>query len=1011
MHRRFTSRSLPTPRALLIVVILVSGLLSARIGLSQVASSPDLQDGLRLRSPLDDPFGTDDTPTDTASSTRESLRASDNTSLRDDPMATPQESLSMTLTTNQIIRLIQERPEVAVDLKHLMAEYFLKRRISVQEDSITDEILFSNLASNPALRHSVSVWLRARGYVDGAAFDEAEGLQQQLQPAAGLQPEASPPGSSMAPESRNAARMLFDLPDDSELVPEDPSATPLMRSDLQSTEAPVLSTPSDSKPVQRRPETDPDKKPLARKEQEPALLHRPAPYNLQSLRDLYTQLPEETEKLTTFGSDLFTPRGPVARQAPIDLPIGPDYVLGPGDTLTVSLWGGVTQSVTRVVTPDGAVVLPEAGPVQVAGLTLGHAETIIQNTLARQFREARVVVSIARLRTIRVYVLGDVLRPGAYDITSLSTPLNALYAAGGPTKSGSMRAIRHMRGHSLICEVDLYDFLRKGVDAGAERLQAGDTILVPPVGAVAQVAGMVKRPAVYEFKQPSTLAEIIDNAGGLKPEAAIGHIRIERIDAAGHRATTEIDLPANVANASARQQMESFAIRDGDRIVVAPVLPYSERVIYTSGHFARPGRMPFHDEMTLANVIRSSTDLLPEPSSIGEIIRLVPPDLHPEAVQFSVSEVLAGSAAPRLQPFDTILVRGRYEADAPRVTIRGEVLKPGAYALTEGMTAAQLVRIAGGFKRSALLQDADLASYEVREGTHIVGQRRTVAIGEAVLHEDRAADVVLMPGDVLTVHQISGWNDIGASVTLTGEVVYPGTYGLQEGETLSSVIRRAGGFRTTAYPEGAIMVRQQVKQLELKSRAELIRQIETTSAGARVGSSATGGDENGTLQLVIQQQNQILQRLRAEPVVGRLVINISSDIDRWQKTPADIQMRAGDAINIPKRPGFVLVTGQAYNTSAISFEPGKNAGWYLRHAGGATDMAARKEIFVVRANGLVIGRRSGDWNENVLSTRMDPGDVVVVPQKIVGGSVVWKNTLAAAQVVSSIAFTAALALK
>jgi protein involved in polysaccharide export with SLBB domain len=328
------------------------------------------------------------------------------------------------------------------------------------------------------------------------------------------------------------------------------------------------------------------------------------------------------------------------------------------------------------------------------------------------------------------------------------------------------------------------------------------------------------------------------------------------------------------------------------------------------------------------------------------------------------------------------------------------------------MSAAQLVRIAGGFKRDALLENADLASYEIKDGKQVVSLRRTVAIGRAVNSLDPDADVLLKSGDVLTVHQVSGWNDIGASVTLAGEVTYPGTYGLQEGEKLSSVIRRAGGFRTTAYPDGAVLVRKQVKELEEKSRSELIRQIETTSVAGSLGQNVSGsGDDAATLQLLIQQQNQVLQRLRSQQAVGRLVIKISSDIASWANTTADIELRSGDVLTIPKRPGFILVTGQVYNASAITYVPGKDADWYLRRAGGATDLANRKEIFVIRANGLVVGRRSGEWyHDEVLSTRLNPGDVVVVPQKIVGGSVFWKNMLATAQVVSSIAFTAALAL-
>jgi protein involved in polysaccharide export with SLBB domain len=402
--------------------------------------------------------------------------------------------------------------------------------------------------------------------------------------------------------------------------------------------------------------------------------------------------------------------------------------------------------------------------------------------------------------------------------------------------------------------------------------------------------------------------------------------------------------------------------------------------------------------------------LLPEPAGKADIIRLVPPDMHAETIQFDVPDALIGNISLSLQPFDSIRIYGRYEVDSPQVTIRGEVLRPGTYALSQGMTAAGLVRMAGGFKRDALLESADLTSYSVLDGRTVVSERSAVAIGKVMQSHDPAADVQLKSGDILTIHQISGWGDIGASVKISGEVTYPGNYGLQEGERLSSVLRRAGGLRSTAYPDGAILVRIQVKQLEEKSREELIRQIESTSASARLAPNLSGQDESSLLQAATQQQNEVLQRLRSQPASGRLVIHISADIDSWANTPADIELRSGDVLTVPKRPGFVLVSGQVYNASALTFVPGKTADWYLQHAGGTNEVASHRDIFIVRANGSVIGKRSGGmFSGGVLSTRLDPGDVIVVPQKIFGGSLVWRNLLTIAQITSSIAITAAVA--
>jgi len=303
-----------------------------------------------------------------------------------------------------------------------------------------------------------------------------------------------------------------------------------------------------------------------------------------------------------------------------------------------------------------------------------------------------------------------------------------------------------------------------------------------------------------------------------------------------------------------------------------------------------------------------------------------------------------------------------------------------------------------------------LISYSVENNSAVTIERRTLQIGAAVLKNDPQSDATLQPGDVLTIHQMTGWNDIGASVLIQGEVAHPGSYGFKEGEHLSDVLRRAGGFRATAYPEGAVLTRPEVRLLEEKSREELIRQIETSSAAARLSPGIAGNDQSATLQLIQQQQDQVLSQLRNQPASGRLVIHIDPSIDSWAGTSADIEVRGGDVLKIPKRPEFVLISGQVYNASATTFVPGKTARWYLEHAGGATGIANRKEIFIIRANGSVVGRRSAGWlDHDVLSTTLERGDVIVVPQKIVGTSVVWRNILGAAQVVASLGIAAAVA--
>jgi protein involved in polysaccharide export with SLBB domain len=907
----------------------------------------------------------------------------------------------MNLSSDQIIQMLQQNPGLVVEIKSQVADRLQQQGTSIDENSISDQMLYEQIAANPDLRASITTFLRARGYVS----------QSDLAAPVSRGATRNATGTDDDPamlQSLGAAR----LPTDAAFGGTFPAGTngrlPLGGYPLGSTSAAGANRTPVQRPEEVNASTD-----------DPKVLRQPAPYNLQSMRDLYTQIPERSVPLKRFGSEVFLNRYPSAMargsaggETQLDVPLGPDYVVGAGDALTIDMWGGITQSISRTVDRDGHVLLPEAGSVQVAGLPLQRAESLIAGALKQQYRNVQVSVTISRLRSIRVYVVGDVQRPGGYDISSLATPLSALYAAGGPTAAGSLRVARHLRGQQVIEEIDLYDFLLHGMRGTSVHFESGDTLLVPPAGAQAAITGAVKRPAIYELKTgDATLASLIDDAGGVTAAASFGHVTVERIDANRQRETVTLQLPGEHTLAAEKSAANQFALKDGDRIRIAPILSYSEKAIYLQGHVVRPGRLPFTEGMRLGEVLHSYRDMLPEPAAHGEIVRLVPPDLHAETIAFDVPEVLIGNDNPALQPFDTIRIFGRYEIDSPKVTIHGEVLRPGEYPLSIGMTASQLVRMAGGFKRDALLESADLTSYSVANGSTIFGALATVPIGAAVAGTNPGADVALKPGDVLTIHQITGWDDIGESVTVEGQVRFPGSYGFREGERLSSILRRAGGLRDTAYPDGAVLIRDQVRDLEQKSRDELIRQIETNSASARLSPAlGAGGDTGGTLELIKAQQEQALSSLRSHPPTGRMVIHIGADISTWANTDADIELRRGDVLTIPKQPGFVLVTGQVYNATALTFTPGKTAKWYLSHAGGTNTSANRKEIFVIRANGSVIGRHSEGWpNGDVLSTKLNPGDVVVVPQKIIGASLFWRNLLATAQVVSSIGITAGIA--
>ena len=732
----------------------------------------------------------------------------------DDSMSLSTAVPSASLSADQITAILEQSPDLDAEVKSQLADRLQQQGIQISANDISDDMLSSQIAASPELRASITTVLRARGYVADGDL-QSQGATGAENDAADSQSLSQRFASSGGNASAAAGDGGFRLGQGSTAVNgSGTQAAAAQSSRRNSNRRFEMENPR----AQERANASTDA---------PKVLKEQAPYNLPSMQDLYAQIPNETASLKRFGSAVFANRdasgastGISGRDTPLDVPLGPDYVLGPGDELTIHLWGGTTQSITRTIDRDGSIFLPEAGSIDIAGLPLGKAQAVIESALKQQYRNAQVVVNVSRLRSVRVYVVGDVQRPGGYDISSLSTPVSALYAAGGPTAAGSLRTLRHYRGKQLIEDVDLYDFLLHGIRNGSAPFESGDTLLVPPAGPLVAVSGAIKRPAIYELKAgETTLATVIDDAGGFTAAASLSHIRIERIDANHQRETVTLPDPGNQSSQPDQGAIATFTVKDGDRIRVDSILPYSQRAIYLAGHVVRPGRLAYTDGMRLSDVLHSDRDMLPEPAARGEIVRLIPPDLHAETINFNVPDVLIGNANIDLQPFDTVRIFGRYQADAPVVTVRGEVLRPGKYPMSQGMTAAQLVRMAGGFKRDALTERADLTSYDVKNGDGIVENLTTVQIGAALSGADSHADVLLKPGDILALFIRSRIGKIsGRSVSITGQVRYPGSYGFQEGERLSSVLRRAGNLLPTAYPMGAVLtIRPQVKDLEQSS--------------------------------------------------------------------------------------------------------------------------------------------------------------------------------------------------
>ena len=834
------------------------------------------------------------------------------------------------------------------------------------------------------------------------------------------------------------------------------------------------------------------------------MTRRPMPYrNVPSLYDMYVQAVAHPVTPGRFGKEVFENGIRDPQLIPMDLPVGPDYVIGPGDGLSVDLWGSISQRLYRVVDREGRISLPELGPVLVSGKSLSTAQQDLQQSLKTAFRDASADISLARLRTIRVYEVGDVSNPGAYDISSLSTPLNALFSAGGPTPRGSMRLLKHYRGSQLVQTVDLYDLLLHGVKTDLKRLENGDTIQVPPIGPQVTIEGMVRRPAIYELRDEQSLAAVLDLAGGLLPVATLRHIEVQRLIAHQTQTMLNLDIPDTDSSTQITRKLEAFQILDGDRIRIYPIAPYNQDVVYLDGHAIRPGRYSYHASMKVTDLISSFKDLLPEPATgYAEIIHLNAPDFHPTVESFDLAAAFNNpDQAPALRPMDTVRIFSRFDfEDVPTVSvlgdvrapgtydapgqihlsdavhlagglspdaqtvdaqvfrylpdskvkifsvnlglalagdpteniflqprdrllihrnadavdpasvfIQGEVAKPGRYPLTTNMRVADLIHVGGGLAPSADTKTADLTKFQWSDQTKLEGQQQVVSLA-AAFAGDSNSNAILHNGDVLTIRQLPGWNDLGASISVKGEVKHPGAYGIRPGERLSSILERAGGFEPEAYPYGAVLQREQVRELEARAQDEMILRVKESQTELE-NLPTTDAQQKQAKEASLQQWRSTLQQLSSNPPVGRVSIRISSSIKAWKDTPADIEVRAGDTITVPKKPSYVMVTGQVFNATAVGYRPGKSAKWYLGQAGGPTAVANRKAIFVIRADGSVVGGKHELWSGDSLNVALRPGDTVVVPEKPYSGPIQWQNVFSAAQLASSVASTIFIALR
>ncbi|MFP3868499.1 MAG: SLBB domain-containing protein [Desulfobacteraceae bacterium] len=603
--------------------------------------------------------------------------------------------------------------------------------------------------------------------------------------------------------------------------------------------------------------------------------------------------------LPLFGYNFF--HKPPESFLPVQMvPVGPDYVVGPGDTVRIVVWGNVQAEYRVTVDRNGQISIPKIGVVHVSGLTFKQLRQILDREFERQYTNFQMNVTLDNLRTIRVYVVGWAKSPGSYEISSLSTLVNALFAAGGPGVAGSMRDIQVRRGGRVIVHFDMYDFLIRGDKSKDIRLMPEDVIFIPLAGKRAGIGGPLKAPAIYELKEELTLSDLLHLAGGLAATAFKSRVQILRIQNRREMVLFEDDLEKVISDRG-----PDLPLVDGDLVKIFPVSSVVEKV----------------------------------------------------------------------------------------VRIAGAVPSPGEFGFQEGMRIKDLVNYAGGTLYMANLDQAELTRVTVTpQGPET--RRININLRQALAGNPRD-NIFLRNDDYLFVRTVPEW-DLYKFVDVKGQVKFPGQYTITVGETLSSVLRRAGGFTDKAYIKGALFTRQSVKETQQAHLSKAIDRIEAEmlAIAAEATQVELDPEEAKRQAEFIKQQRELLTKLREIQALGRIVVRLD-DPERMRGTPADIELQDGDVLNIPQIQQSVNVLGAVYSPTAVIYEPHRTVKEYITMVGGPTEIADEGNIYVIKVNGSAIGHNTVKWFGTswdgtdytfhiggLKSLRLDPGDSIVVPEEL-----------------------------
>ena len=644
--------------------------------------------------------------------------------------------------------------------------------------------------------------------------------------------------------------------------------------------------------------------------------------------------------LRLFGLDFFQ-RPPGGAGLDV-VPVYEDYRVGSGDEVLIRAWGAVDINLRLTVDREGAINIPQVGIIQVANLRASELEGFVEAQVGEIFRNFEMNVTLGRLRSIQVFVVGQARRPGKYTVSAWSSLVNALIASGGPSGVGSMRSIQVKRAGQDVAIFDLYDLLMKGDKSKDVRLKHGDVIFIPARGNLAGISGQVKVPAVYELKGDESVEDLLQYAEGFTATAFQGRIHVERIKDHKMREIKVLDWE--------KSENRSEPVQDGDMVQVVPISPRYDQVVMLAGHVSVPRRENWKAGMRITDLIPNRSDLIPRTywDAKNELLRLSDEDASTE----------------------------------------GEVEGAGfgEYLLSaNSVRRFRFLELVRGARKLLAEVNWEYASIQRINPESLENEFTTFNLGKALRENDPEHNLLLKSGDVITIYKRS---DIRVPksqrqefVSIEGEVAKPGLYEIRAGETLPQLIQRAGGLTRDAYLYASVFTRESVRaeQRRRMEEAAVRMQQELARTSARMQAEETNADAKASMTALMEARQRAIAQSRATIATGRIVLDIPSGTGTLAGIP-NLELEDGDLFVIPAHKKELHIMGEVFNSQSTVWKQGETALDVLTTAGGPKKHADMKQMFIIRANGSV--KSYEQLGKKFIQTTMFPGDTLVVPEEL-----------------------------